>query len=262
MTTTTPTTAEARPARFSLRRTATSVVAVLFAAATALASFGLPSALTAWTTSGSELELRTHYVIWGALAGVYLPVAALALVRRSSVAPAQQLGVFVLAALACVAFAAEPENLLYVAAFSAPVIVLLMLHPERSRVLSIERPDPGMLVLALVAAGPALAYAVANARLSAATNYTDELHGGYLQAAILALALVLSTAVAANGADGWQITATVIFVATLMLGIAGLLFPNDPSSVGSIGGAACVIAAAALGVLSVRRHRNLPLLRQ
>lgn len=258
----TATTANARSARFSPRRTSTSVVAVLFAAATALASFGLPSALTAWTTSGSELELRTHYVIWGALAGVYLPVAALALVRRSIVAPAQQLAVFVVAALACLGLAAEPENLLYVAAFTVPVVVLLLLHPDRFLLLSAERADRGILVLALVAAGPAVAYAIANARLSAATSHTDVLHGGYLQAAILAIALVLSTLVAAGGARGWQVTAAVVIVATLMLGSAGLLFPDDPSSVGQIGGAGCIVAAAALAVLSVRRHQELSTMRE
>jgi hypothetical protein len=248
------TTTHAATRRLDPRRAATTVAAVLFAAATALASFGLPSAILAWTTEGSELPSRTHYVVWGALAGIYLPVAALALLRRSALAPAQQLVAFLVAALGCAAFAADAENLEYVGWFSVPVVLLLLLQSARRALVSWPRPDRPTLAVALVAAGPALAYAVANVRLSAATPFTDTLHGGYLQAAILAVALVLGTGVAAGGAQGWQITAGCVTVAAAMLGAAGVLFPQDPSSVGRPGGVAVLVAATTLGALSVRRH--------
>lgn len=184
------------------------------------------------------------------MAGVYLPVAALALIRRAAVAPAQQLAAFLVAAVACVLFAAEPENLEYVGWFSVPVILLLLLQPARRGLLSFPRPDRATMSLAFLAAGPALAYAVANVRLSAATPFSDTLHGGYLQAAILAVGLVLATAVAAGGAPGWQIAAGCVLAAAAMLGVAGVLFPQDPSSVGRPGGLLVLVGAASLAGLS------------
>ena len=255
-TTTTVTTVDDVPAAGRLRRAALAVAATLFAGATSLASFGLPSALTAWTTSGDELALRTHYVVWGALAGVLLPVAALGLVRRPGLAPARQLAAFAIAAVAGVLLAPEPENLEYVGWFTAPVLVLLALHPQRRRLLPTGRPDRAVLALAALATGPAGAYAVANARLSAGTPQEDPLHGGYLQAAILALALVLTTVAVAYGGSGRWLTAACVVVATAMLGVAGVLFPADPSSVGRPAGALLLIAAGALAALSARQRRD------
>lgn len=242
-----------------LRRWAFPALALIYALVAGIASFGLPSALTAWFTEGSELPLRTHYVIWGALAGVFMPGAALALMRpERSIAAMQQLLAFVVAAVAGLVLAFETETATYIAMFALPIILLAALHPHRGRLLeSGPRMDVPMLALAGVAAIPTGFYALANLRLSAATHFTDDLHGGYAQAGILALALLLSTVVAARGASGWQVPAWISAIGAAMLGLAGVLYPSDPSSLGAPAGAAVLIGSAIMVGLTLTRTRRL-----
>lgn len=219
------------------RRIAAVVIAVLYALGTALASFGLPSLLMAWTTSGDEVELRTHYLLWGLLAGVLIPVMALSVLHRRLVAPAQQLAAFVAAAVVTLALAFEPENARYAALFAGPALVLVLLHPARRTLWSAGSWDTGLLAVAGLGAVPAGAYALENLRMSAGTSYLDDLHGGYAHAGLLAVALLLSTVVAARRTAGWGwVVGSVAFCLTV-LGIAGLVFPDDPSSLGTTGGA-------------------------
>lgn len=243
----------------SLHRYAFPGFAVLVAVAVGLGSFGLPSVLTAWFTEGAELPLRTQYVVWGALAGVLVPGASLALVRPAwRIAAMQQLLAFVAMAALGLGLAFEAETARYVAAFSVPIMVLLALHPDRSSVLSAtHRSDPWMFVVAALAAVPTGVYAVANLRLSAATVYTDDLHGGYAHAGILALALLASLFVAARGSTGWRVPAWITTVCATMLGMAGLLYPNDASSPGRLGGAGLLAGAILLTALILSRDRRL-----
>jgi hypothetical protein len=227
-----------------VRRIALSTVAVLFAAGAAIASFGLPSLLTAWTTSGDELAMRTHYVVWGLLAGVFIPMAVLPLVRRPSIAPGQQLIGFVAACAIALALAFEPENARYIAIFSAPAIVLVLLHPARRQLLTAGSWDRVMLVVAALAAVPAAVYAFDNLRLSAQTHYLDTMHGEYAHAGVLALALAFSALVAARRAAGWLWVVGSVGVCATVLGVAGLLFPEDPASVGTTGGAVALFLVA------------------
>lgn len=256
MSTTPPLTSAVAPSawrRWGLRGTAG-----VYALAIALGMFGLPSAVTAWFVTGSELPLRTHFVVWGALAGVLVPTAALMIALRPtrSRASAQQMGAIVVAVVLGSALSFEPENAGYAALLVVPALILIAMHPERSRLFTRGRPDTPILVLAVVGAVPALSYAIVNLRASANTSYLDELHGGYAQAGILALLLVLSTAVAALGAPGWRVSAWSAVVATAMLGTAGILYPSDPSSVGRSGGIGLVAAALILAVLTITRSRR------
>lgn len=234
------------------RRVATVTIALLYAAGTAIASFGLPSLLTAWTTSGEEVAMRTHYVIWGLLAGVLIPVMALALLRRPLVAPAQQLAAFVVAAVVSLAFALEPENLRYTVIFAAPALVLVLLHPARRTLASAGSWDPLILAVAGIAAVPAGIYAYDNLRLSANTSYLDVMHGEYMHAGLLAITLVLSTAVAARRASGWGWVAGPTAFAAAVLGLAGLAFPGDPGSPGTTGGMIALALATLLVAASSR----------
>jgi hypothetical protein len=234
------------------RRIVLGALAALYAAFTALASFGLPSLLTAWTTSGEELPLRTQYVVWGVLAGLLIPLTVLPLVRRPRVAQAQQLGVLVLACILGLALALEPENAEYAAYIAVPAAILLALHPAVRDVFSTGTWHRPTLAVAVLAAAPAFAYAVTNARESAATSAADPAHGQYLQAAVLALTLLGSTFVAARRAAGWRWVAAGTIVGAALLGLAGVLFPDDLSSPGTVGGAATLLLALGLVVTSLR----------
>jgi hypothetical protein len=240
------------------RRIATAVVAVLYGVGTALASFGLPSLLTAWTTSGDELELRTQFVAWGLLAGVLIPVMALALLRRPLVAPAQQLAAFAAAAVVALGLALEPENARYTVLFAVPAVVLVLLHPARRTLWSAGAWDPMMLAVAGLGAVPAAVYAVDNLRTSAGISYLDDLHGGHAHAGLLALALMFSAVVAARRASGWGWVAGSTAFCTAVLGVAGLLFPDDPSSLGTTGGTIALGLATLLTAAASRRTGPVP----
>lgn len=231
----------------------------LYALAIALGMFGLPSALTAWFVTGEELQLRTHFVVWGALAGVLVPAAALLMAVRPnrSRAAAMQMGSIVVAGVLGLVLSFEPENLGYAALLVLPAAVLIAIHPDRSRLLADQGRDKPMLALACIGAVPASVYAFDNLRLSANTSYLDDLHGGYAQAGILALLLVLGTLVAAAGASGWQVPAWSTALAAAMLGVAGVLYPADPSSVGQVGGSGLILAAFVLAALTLTRPRRL-----
>ena len=234
---------DTRPASTSRRRVVFRTIALLYAFLTGLAMFGIPSVLTAWATSGAELPLRTHFVVYGALLGVLVPVAAAALAWRVSVAPAQQLGAVVTACLLGLLLAPEPENARYMAIVVVPAVLLLWLHPDRAALLSRRRLDPRMLAVTIVAAVPAIPYAVVNLRLSAGTHYTDDLHGGYAHAGILVLGLLGTALVASARANGWWVSVASVAVGTTVLGVAGILYPDDPSSVGGPGGVVALVLA-------------------
>lgn len=233
-------------------------IALLYALVLAGVMFGLPSAITAWFTSGVEAPLRTHFVVWGALAGVLLPAAAFSIAFRPyrSLAAAQQLAVFALAAVLGLSLAFEAENATYVAMLVLPALLLLLIHPLRGSLFRGGRPDLPLLTVALVGLIASVPYAVANLRASAHTSYLDDLHGGYVQAGILAIFLVLSTAVAAWGSAGWRVTAWSVVVAALMLGVAGVLYPSDPSSVGRAAGFGLLAAAAVVAIRTLTRSRT------
>lgn len=243
----------------SLHRYVFPGLAMIVAVAVGLGSFGLPSALTAWFTEGTELPLRTQYVVWGALAGVLVPGASLALLRPAwRIAAMQQLLAFVAMAALGLGLAFEAETARYVAVFSVPIVLLFSLHPDRSSVLlAPHRSDRLMFVVAALAAIPTGLYAVANLRLSAATVYTDDLHGGFAHAGILALALLASLLVAARGSTGWQVPAWITTICATMLGLAGSLYPNDASSPGRLGGASLLTGAAVVAALILSRERRL-----
>jgi len=166
------------------------------------------------------------------------------------------MGAIVIAAVLGLALSFESENAGYAAVLVVPALILIAMHPDRSRMLTRGRRDTPLRALAVIGTVPALPYAIVNLRASANTSYLDELHGGYAQAGILALLLVLSTAVAAVGAPGWRVTAWAAVVATAMLGTAGILYPSDPSSVGRQGGFGLIAAALILVVLTITQPRR------
>ncbi|MGC5021391.1 hypothetical protein [Micromonospora sp. DT47] len=233
-------------------------LAVLYAAFTGLASFGIPSLLTAWTTAGPELELRTAYVYWGVLAGLFIPVAALALLRRALVAPATMLLGLIVSIGCTLAIALEPENAQYAAMTGIPALLLVLFHPQRGSLLQAGAAGMDRLLTGLVAvaAVPAVLLALDHARNSAATPYTDTMHGQYAQGSIIVLALLCSGAVTALRQSGWVVAAVVTVAGTALIGVAGIVFPNDLMSVGRPWGIACVVLAACFAGASLGARRR------
>ncbi len=234
------------------------IVAVGYALFAAVASFGLPSLFLSWSTTGDELPLRTAYVVWGVLAGVLIPGLALAVLRRPATAAVQGLVALVGAALVVGLVGFKVQHLEYLAAVALPAAALVALHPDGLRVLRGEGPlQPIPFVVVCVMAVPGCWFALDVALASRTTRVLDTpsgeytLHGQYAQAAVLALALVLAAAVGSIRQPGQIVVVALVSVSAAVVGVAGLLFPEDLLSVGSAWGAVTLGAAATytMGVL-------------
>jgi hypothetical protein len=237
------------------------VLAVAYAVFVALASFGLPSLLTSWFTTGDELPLRTAYVMWGVLAGLLVPALALALLRRRT-APAvcQALTGLVGACVAVLVVGFKTEHLLYLAGIAGSAVVLLALHPHTREALRPGRAvDRAAAVVVAVMAVPAGWYAVDMALTSRATQVLDTpsgqftVHGQYAQAAVLTFALVVLAAVGTLVQPGRRFLVALIAISGGIIGFAGILFPDDLMSLGAAWGTVTMAASGAYAVAGLRR---------
>ncbi len=227
------------------------VVAVGYALFAAVASFGLPSLLLSWSTSGDELPLRTAYVVWGVLAGLLVPGLALAVLRRPATAALQALAGLVVASLLVLLVGFKVQHLEYVAAVALPAAALLALHPDAR--LALRRGGPVLRIpFAVVAVMvlPACWYAVDLALTSRVTRVLDTpsgeytVHGQYAQAAVLALALLLAAAVGCVRQPGQAVVVALVTGCAAVVAVAGLLFPGDLIGIGSTWGTVTLAAAA------------------
>lgn len=235
-------------------------LAVIYAAFVGLASFGLPSLLTSWFTTGDELPLRTAYVVWGVLAGLLVPALALALLRgRAAVAICQALVGLVCACVLVLVVGFKTEHLEYLAGVAIPAVLLLALHPQtRAALRPAKAIDPVAAVVVGAMVVPAAWYGVDMALTSRVTNVLDTpsgtftVHGQYAQAAVLAFALILIAAVGTLRQPGRRILVAPVAVAAGILGSAGILFPHDLMSLGTTGGTLTLVAAGAYAVAGLR----------
>lgn len=255
--TTSPSTGISRGRLIALR-----VIAVLWALVAALASFGLPSLLLAWSTEGDELPLRTMYVVWGVLAGVLIPVLALSLLGRARVGTARALAALVVAGVLALVIGFNTLHLTYFAYIVGPAVVLLALHPEGRSLRETAPVDRVTLVLAapmaILAAiwGGSLAIESRTTRILETPSGEFTMHGQYAQAAVLAFTLALLALLGSFKQPGRWVVVPLVAVCTAIWGIAGLLFPDDATSPGAIWGAIAIAAAAAYlaaAAISARR---------
>jgi hypothetical protein len=228
------------------------VIAVAYALVTALASFGLPSLLTSWFTSGEELPLRTAYVVWGVLAGLLIPGLALSLLARSRIAIWRALAAVVAGTAIAMALAFEPENLSYAALIVGPAVLLLVLHPQARDALRPAGVDRLAVGTAAIMAIPAAWYGLDLAARSRASSYLDTMHGQYAQGAVLTFSLLLMSFVGALRQDGRRVVVALVSVSAAILGLAGIAFPDDPMSPGVAGGVVTLVAAGAYAFAGLR----------
>jgi hypothetical protein len=137
-------------------------VALVAALASLTINFGLIDLVDGFTGYVDQQRDQILDVGWGAVFGVIFPLGLLAQLRRPErrIAGVQQTSVVALA-LALAGGAGESWWYLVLAAGVAGVsAVLVALHPARQAFLARgQRPEPTMLALSAVAAGPALVYA-------------------------------------------------------------------------------------------------------
>ena len=215
-------------------------VALVTALASLTINFGLIDLVDGFTGYVDQERNQVLDVGWGAVFGVVLPLGLLSQLRcpERRIAGVQQTSVVALA-LALAGAAGESWWYLVLAAGVAGVsAVLLVLHPARQTFRARGRgPEPTMLALAAVAAGPALVYvwrtASAQRRdLPPADAVSNGLHHWTVMAA-LALLVLLLVLLAGLRTSGWRIPAISASLAAGAWAISCLL--ASPAAAGSEG---------------------------
>jgi peptidoglycan/LPS O-acetylase OafA/YrhL len=137
------------------------------------------------------------------------------------------------------------------------VVAGVLLSPGRSLLLhrsaAVSRP---LASLAFVAAVALIPYALIAA---AAQRQGDSPHAdlaGYTGATVWALALLGTVSVAALRTRGWQVPALSAAAAATVMGVAGLLWPTIPSSLGRPGGVLALLWAVAVVVVVVTASKD------
>lgn len=219
--------------------------------------------VTGWTDPADAGVHRLQDLHWGVAEGLLIAVALAMQLRR----PARHPG-----AMRVVALAATAQLLVAVATLSpnpfaivVAIVVagLVLTHPARDTILN-PTPTPSRLKLitAIPSAAALLGFAAVQVEHHYAAGPRDLLEAktGWIGAAIAAtaLALLALTAALLNSVTAGRFAA----LGLTTLGIASTLHPHDPSSFGTIGGGAAIVAAIVMTVQSGGRSTSVRLPQQ
>src|SRR3954468_6994074 len=206
------------------RTTWLKAAALVVAFASLTVNFGLIDLVDGFTGYVDQARNQILDVGWGAVFGLILPVGLLSQLRRPErrIAGVQQTALVALALALAAAAGQSGRYFALAGGIAVAAAVLLALHPARRTFLARGRPEPAMLGLAAVAAGPALVYAwrMASAQrhnLPPADAVSNGLHHWTVMTALALLVLLLAL-LAAAGTAGWRVPA---LRASLAAGAAG-----------------------------------------
>lgn len=217
-------------------------------------AFGGQLLATGWTTNRVGGTHHVHDLAWGALEGVLLLGALGAMLMRKGRRPA-----VLLQALAVIAALVVTMGL--VASFDPFTLVLgglvvtAVLLWSPGGLLQDRDPSSVMLALTGVTAVPLGIWAVSAASDQRTSGDEHAELIGYTGVTAYALALVAVLAVASLRQPGWRWTAACASVSTAVVGVAGMLWPDDASSPGTLGGLGLIVLAAVTGGLALRHRR-------
>lgn len=227
-----------------LRRVLSAICLVL--PALAVLAFGGQLLISGWFDGRLDGTSHAQDLAWGSAEGILLFVAlATALPNGRRTASLQQAIAVVAALLATMALTLAPEPVtLVVGVF---IVTGVVLSPGRSllvrRTAPVNRPMAG---LALVASGPLIAFAVSAASAQRQGGSPHSELFGYTGATVWALAVLGVVSVAAMRMRGWRTPAISAAAAVSVMGVAGVLWPTIPSSLGTLGGVAALVWAFAV----------------
>lgn len=147
--------------------------------------------------------------------------------------------------------------------FFAPILLFLLftvgaawLHPRRNEMLRFGRPDPVLLTLAAISAGPLLIFVVnqINVQLTAPAGDTHAEFTHYNAMANVAVTLLLIALLASFKTTGWRIPAWGAGFIAIVLGLTSVVFPVQASSVGTLWGSVAIVwGLAFIGVAEWKR---------
>lgn len=256
MTTVTTPSAFAAPRAVSRARQISSRV-FLAVPALAAAAFGGHLLVTGWATTRGGGAHHVQDLAWGALEGILLLVGLLAALGRPVRRPAVLAQVLAVIAALLVTMALTAQLDAFTLVLTALVVTGVALSPARP-LLTASKPrvDVPTAVLAAAAAVALVPYAIVQA---AEQRRDADVHAeliGYTGATAWALGTVTVLAVASLWLPGRRLVALSAAAAAAVVGLASVIWPDDASSLGAAGGAACLALAMSITALSFRRRKS------
>lgn len=245
------------------RRNTFIVLTALLGLGIGAGAFAFLSLTAPWFGFPEDREVhRVHDLAYGGQAGILLAIPLL----LQAVNPERKPALMLVAAASVLGFAAgyalgEPQVFLLVPA--VVVALLWWLHPARREVRLTGPVDPLMVALTVLAAIPLVMYAFDQAAIQRAcvdgNQHCEEFH--YSGMAALAFVLPLAGLVSSFRTRGWRIAAWLTAVAAVDFGLAAILLPDHPSSVGTTWGSVALaggILFVAAAELRARRPASHP----
>lgn len=237
----------------SIRASAFTTWVVVLVVVFGLGFFGLTTLVIGWFEDLEGAAGPVTELGYGALVGIILTMGLASQLRAPDrkIAGLQQAALVIPALLIGSAIAFDTQNLVPAAILSAAVGILLALHPVRREFLRTGGAiSPLLLAITILGALPLLRYALemgAQAReLEGPPHHVQRLS----TMAAMAIAIVLVGLLAASKTRGWRIPAWSAGTATMVFGLASMVFPDHPGAQGrgwgvvAIAGGVLFIAAA------------------
>jgi fucose 4-O-acetylase-like acetyltransferase len=222
------------------------------ALAVLLVGLTVPFAIVAVVSDDPMQTIHRFHTTGGAVPSVVLAAALFVLVWRPNAVAAMQ--VFVAGAIVAVLVGLLAGDLVSGLLFVGVVLaaIVLALYPYRRDVWKTWSPRLALLGVAVVAAVPAVAYALTQAALQRHALPGDP-HGDahhYSGVATAALSLPATVLVAAIGGRGWRPVTWIGAAAFALFGLFGLIFSGYASAPAVGWSWACVAAGVVIAVLA------------
>lgn len=231
-----------------------SVVSLATAALFGLLFEGLPALVTGWGGRADGVHL-VHDVTHGVADGLLVALPCLVQLWPSwrQIALTQQVVLVVAVDLILIVASGAALPLPLLAVMVLLTALLVVLHPERERLLARAAGTSAPLLVVAASFGlGAIIYAAGQFNLqvisSPADTHAMEFH--YVGMAAGAVALAVVALLASLRTPGWQYSAASAGVGALIVGSASALFPDRSSTLGVFWGAALVLGGLAFIALA------------
>ena len=235
------------------RRVAFFVWAAILSLLFGIGFFGLTVLIIGWFETPYGVSTPVSELSHRALAGIIITVGLLVQLRSPArrIAGVQQAVLGILAFLITALIGGRQEPLQESLLFLAAVAILVTLHPARREFFKPgARLSPALAAISVLGAIPAVGYAVS--MLVQARQFVGPPHHAdrFAEMAAASIAIVLVGMLASLKSQGWSISAWSAGAASIVVGMASVVFPDAPGGVGRVWGTLAVGAGVLFLVLA------------
>lgn len=235
------------------RRVAFFVWAAMLSLLFGIGFFGLTVLVLGWFEKSFGVSTPVSELSHGALAGIVITVGLLVQLRSPvrKIAGLQQAVLGILALLITALIGGRQEPLQASLLFLAAVAILVVLHPARGEFFKLgTSPTASMAAISILGAIPVVIYSVN--MLAQARQFVGPPHHAdrFAEMAAAVIAIVLVGILASLKTQGWRISAWSAGAASIVVGMASVVFPDAPGAVGRVWGTLAVGAGVLFLVLA------------